>query len=97
MSDHGEHGEEAPQAALVHADGATVRRVFGSARGEVGELHDAAERCTEALAARLSSKPVPPDYYLGLIQGRAHTEVTVYAASDPAPARSLFPGRSGAR
>jgi hypothetical protein len=33
-----------------------------------GHLHESrgeAQRCAEALAARLSSKPMPPDYYLG--------------------------------
>ena len=33
-----------------------------------GHLHESpeeAERCAEAVAARLSSKPMPSDYYLG--------------------------------
>jgi len=33
--------------------------------GHVHESQDEAERCAEALAARLSSKPMPSDYYLG--------------------------------
>ena len=33
--------------------------------GHVHESRDEAERCAEALAARLSSKPMPSDYYLG--------------------------------
>lgn len=33
--------------------------------GHAHESRDEAERCAEALAARLSSKPMPPDYYLG--------------------------------
>ena len=33
--------------------------------GHLHESPDEAERCAEALAARLSSKPMPPDYYLG--------------------------------
>jgi hypothetical protein len=33
--------------------------------GHLHESPDEAERCAEALAARLSSNPMPPDYYLG--------------------------------
>ena len=33
--------------------------------GHLHESQDQAERCAEALAARLSSQPMPPDYYLG--------------------------------
>ena len=37
----------------------------GSLCGHVHESRDEAERCAEALAARLSAKPMPSDYYLG--------------------------------
>ena len=33
--------------------------------GHVHESRDEAEQCAGALAARLSSKPMPSDYYLG--------------------------------
>ena len=33
--------------------------------GHMHESRDEAQRCAEALAARLSSKPMPSDYYLG--------------------------------
>ena len=33
--------------------------------GHLHESPDEAEWCAEALAARLGSKPMPPDYYLG--------------------------------
>lgn len=33
--------------------------------GHMHESRDEAKRCAEALAARLSSKPMPSDYYLG--------------------------------
>jgi hypothetical protein len=33
--------------------------------GHVHESRDEAERCAEALAARLDSKRMPSDYYLG--------------------------------
>lgn len=33
--------------------------------GHMHESRDEAKRCAEVLAARLSSKPMPSDYYLG--------------------------------
>ena len=33
--------------------------------GHLHESREEAERCTENLAARLNSKPMPSDYYLG--------------------------------
>jgi len=33
--------------------------------GHVHQSRDQAEQCARALAARLSSKPMPSDYYLG--------------------------------
>jgi hypothetical protein len=44
------------------ADHAITRRYLC---GHSHETKDEAERCAEILAARLSSRPMPSDYYLG--------------------------------
>ena len=44
------------------ADRATTQRYLC---GHLHESQDEAERCAEIIVARLSSRPMPPDYYLG--------------------------------
>jgi hypothetical protein len=53
---------DAPEGRAQIADNPVTRSY---PCGHVHESLDEAERCAEALAARLSSKPMPPDYYLG--------------------------------
>ena len=53
---------EARKDRLQIADRAIIQRYLC---GHLHESRDEAERCAENLAARLSSKPMPSDYYLG--------------------------------
>jgi hypothetical protein len=53
---------DAREARVQIADRAIIRRYLC---GHLHESQDEAERCAEILTARLSSKPMPSDYYLG--------------------------------
>ena len=53
---------DAREGPVQVADSTTTRRYLC---GHLHESQDEAERCAENLAAQLSSRPMPSDYYLG--------------------------------